>query len=101
MGVFLKPLHDRLLVRPVKSRSITAGGIVIPETAKEKPQEGEVIAVGNGTLLIDGRIKPIDVKDGERILYIKNAGIPVKVGEENLLLLRECEVLAVIADRKT
>jgi chaperonin GroES len=92
----LRPLHDRILVERVEEIEQKKGGIIIPDSAKEKPQEGKVVAVGNGKRLEDGTVVPLDVKAGDRILFGKYAGSEVKVGDDEYLILREDEVLAVI-----
>jgi len=94
--VTLRPLHDRILVSPIEATTTTAGGIIIPEAAKEKPQEAKVIAVGAGKILEDGTRREIDLKEGDHILYGKYSGVTAKLGEEEVLLLREDEVLAVV-----
>ena len=92
----LKPLGDRLIVKAVEEEETTASGIVLPDTAKEKPQRGEVIAVGDGALDDNGNRKPIDVKDGDTVLYSKYGGTEIKVEGEDLLVLRESDVLAKV-----
>ena len=92
----VRPLHDRLLVRRIEEKETVKGGIIIPDTAKEKPQEGEVIAVGNGKILENGSKVPLDVKAGDRILFGKYSGTDIKLDGEEYLILREDEVLAVI-----
>jgi chaperonin GroES len=92
----LKPLGDRLVVKPLEAEEKTAGGIVLPDTAKEKPQQGEVIAVGPGKLLDNGKVTPIDVKVGDTIYYAKYGGTEVKIGAEELVILRQDDVLAVL-----
>ncbi len=92
----LKPLGDRIIAKAVSAEETTAGGIVLPDTAKEKPQEGEVIAVGPGTQLESGKKAPMDVKVGDRIIYGKYAGTEVKVGGEEYIILRQDDVLAVL-----
>jgi chaperonin GroES len=92
-----RPLHDRVLVRRVEAEEKTKGGIIIPDTAKEKPQEGEVVAVGGGTRAEDGKITPLDVKAGDRILFGKWSGTEVKVDGEELLIMKESDILGVIA----
>lgn len=93
----LKPLHDRILVKRIESKEeVVRGGIVIPDSAKEKPQEGEVVAVGDGKVLDNGQKVPLAVKAGDRILFGKYAGTEVKLEEEEYLILREDEVLGVI-----
>jgi len=91
-----RPLHDRVLVRRVESVEKTAGGIIIPDTAKEKPQEGEVIAAGAGIKSEDGKITPLDVKAGYRILFGKWSGTEVKVDGEDLLIMKESDILGII-----
>ena len=92
----LRPLQDRLLVKRVEEETKTKGGIIIPDTAKEKPAEGEVVAVGNGKLGDDGKRVPLEVKKGDRILFGKYAGTEVKVDGEEYLIMREDDVLGVI-----
>jgi len=92
----VRPLHDRLLVRRIEEKETVKGGIIIPDTAKEKPQEGEVIAVGNGKLLENGSKVPLDVKAGDRILFGKYSGTDIRIEDQEYLILREDEVLAVI-----
>ena len=92
-----RPLHDRVLVRRVEADEKTAGGIIIPDTAKEKPQEGEVVSVGTGARSDDGTITPLDVKAGDRILFGKWSGTEVKVDGEELLIMKESDILGVIA----
>ncbi len=91
-----RPLHDRILIRRVEKEEKTSGGIIIPDTAKEKPQEGEVMAVGNGKLLEDGNLKPLDLKVGDRVLFGKYSGSEIKIDGEEHLILREDEVLGVL-----
>jgi len=91
-----RPLHDRILVRRVESEETTKGGIIIPDTAKEKPQEGEVIAVGEGAKNDNGEKQPLDVKAGDKVLFGKWAGTEVKIDDEDLLIMRESDVLGVI-----
>jgi chaperonin GroES len=92
----IRPLHDRVVVRPLVSDEKTAGGIIIPDTAKEKPSEGEIIAVGAGARGEDGRIVPLDVKKGDRILYGKWSGNEVKIDGEDLLIMKESDIMGVI-----
>jgi chaperonin GroES len=92
----LRPLHDRILVRRVKEGEAKRGGLFIPESAKEKPQEGEVAAVGDGRLLETGERSPVDVKAGDKILFGKYSGSEIKVDGEEFLILREDEILAVL-----
>jgi chaperonin GroES len=91
-----RPLHDRVLVRRIEGIEKTAGGIIIPDTAKEKPQEGEVIAAGSGIKNEDGKITPLDVKAGDRILFGKWSGTEVKVDGEDLLIMKESDILGII-----
>ena len=91
-----RPLHDRVVVRRIESEDRTKGGIIIPDTAKEKPQEGEVIAVGNGKVLENGTKVPLDVKAGDTILFGKYSGTDIKIDGQEYLILREDEVLAVV-----
>ncbi len=92
----IRPLQDRVLVKRVEEEQKTKGGIIIPDSAKEKPIEGEVMAVGNGKLLEDGQLRPLDVKAGDRILFSKYAGTEIKIEGEDHLILREEDVLGVI-----
>ncbi len=92
----VRPLHDRLLVRRIEEKETVRGGIIIPDTAKEKPQEGEVIAAGNGKVLDNGTKVPMDVKAGDKVLFGKYSGTDIKIDGEEFLILREDEVLAVI-----
>ena len=91
-----RPLHDRVLVRRIEGVEKTAGGIIIPDTAKEKPQEGEVIAAGGGAKNEDGKVTPLDVKAGDRILFGKWSGTEVKVDGEDLLIMKESDILGII-----
>jgi chaperonin GroES len=93
----VRPLHDRLLVRRIEEKETAKGGIIIPDTAKEKPQEGEVLAVGNGRILENGTKVALEVKVGNKILFGKYTGTDVKIDGEEVLILREEEVLAVLA----
>jgi chaperonin GroES len=92
----LKPLNDRVVVKRIEEEERTAGGIIIPDTAKEKPIQGEVLAVGSGKLAEDGTRRPLDVKAGDRVLFGKYAGTDIKVEGEELLIMREDDILAVI-----
>jgi chaperonin GroES len=96
----LRPLHDRILIKRVEEKETMRGGIIIPDTAKEKPQEGEVVAVGNGKKTEDGKIIPLDVKAGDRILFGKYSGSEIKIDNEEFLILREDEVLGVLESAK-
>ena len=92
----IKPLRDRLIVRRIGEEEKTKGGIIIPDSAKEKPQEGEVVAVGSGKVFDDGKVLPLEVKKGDRILFGKYSGTEVKVDGEELLMMREEDVLGII-----
>jgi chaperonin GroES len=92
----VRPLHDRLLIRRIEEKETVKGGIIIPDTAKEKPQEGEVIAVGNGKILENGTKIPLDVKVGDKILFGKYSGTDIKIDGQEFLILREDEVLAIV-----
>ena len=94
----LKPLADRIVVKPSEAEERTKSGLVLPDTAKEKPQEGKVIAVGSGRLLDEGAVKSLEVKNGDRVLYGKYAGTEVSVEGEDYLILREEDILAVVKD---
>ncbi len=91
-----RPLHDRVVIRRIEQEEKTAGGIIIPDTAKEKPQEGEIIAVGPGARGEDGTLHPLDVKPGDRVLFGKWSGTEVKVDGEELLIMKESDVMGVI-----
>ena len=91
-----RPLHDRVLIQPLEQDSKTKGGIIIPDTAKEKPLEGKVVSVGNGKVLEDGKVRPLDIKAGDTILFGKYAGTEIKIDGEDHLILREEDVLGVI-----
>ena len=91
-----RPLHDRVLVRRVEADEKTAGGIIRPETAKEKPQEGEVVSIGTGTRAENGTITPLDVKAGDKILFGKWSGTEVKVNGEDLLIMKESDILGIV-----
>jgi len=94
MGI--RPLHDRVLIKRVKEEEKTKGGIIIPDTAKEKPVEGKVVAVGNGKVTEDGKLRKLEVKAGDRILFGKYSGTEVKIDGEECLILREDDILAVV-----
>ena len=91
-----RPLHDRVVVKRIDAEEKTKGGIIIPDTAKEKPIEGEVVAVGNGKVMDDGTVKKVDVKVGDRVLFGKYSGTEVKIDGEERLILREDDILGVI-----
>lgn len=92
----LRPLQDRIIVKRVEEETKTAGGLFIPETAKEKPQRGEIVAVGNGKKTEDGKVLPLDVKVGDLVLFGKYAGTEIKVDNEDYLMMREDDILAVV-----
>jgi chaperonin GroES len=92
----LKPLNDRVVVKRIEEEEKTAGGIIIPDTAKEKPIQGEVLAVGTGKLMEDGSRRPLDLKAGDRVLFGKYAGTDIKIDGEELLIMREDDILAVV-----
>ena len=92
-----RPLHDRVLVRRIEAEEKTAGGIIIPDTAKEKPQEGEVVSVGSGARAADGKVTPLDVTAGDRILFGKWSGTEIKIDGEDLIIMKESDILGVVA----
>lgn len=92
----IRPLHDRVIVKRVEEDTVSPGGIVIPDSATEKPIEGEIIAVGNGKLLENGELRALDLKKGDKVLFGKYSGTEVKVGGEDLLVLREDDIMGVI-----
>ena len=96
MALSLKPLGDRVVVEPIEQEEVTAGGIVLPETAKEKPQQGNVLAIGPGARDEDGKYIPMDVKVGDKVLYAKYGGTEFKVDGKKLLILRESDLLAIV-----
>jgi chaperonin GroES len=91
-----RPLHDRVVVRRIEPEERTAGGIIIPDTAKEKPQQGEVIAVGPGARDESGKIQPLDVKAGDRVLFGKWSGTEVRMGGEDLLIMKESDIMGIL-----
>jgi chaperonin GroES len=91
-----RPLHDRIVVRRIEPEERTAGGIIIPDTAKEKPQQGEVIAVGPGARDEGGKIQPLDVQAGDRVLFGKWSGTEVRVGGEDLLIMKEADIMGIL-----
>ena len=91
-----RPLHDRVLVRRIEAEEKTAGGIIIPDSAKEKPAEGEIVSIGTGTRSEDGKVTPLDVKAGDRVLFGKWSGTEVKVGGEELLIMKESDILGIL-----
>jgi chaperonin GroES len=94
----LKPLGDRMVVEPIEQEETTAGGILLPETAKEKPQEGKVIAVGPGRIDDSGNRVKMEVKEGDRVLYAKYAGTEIKLEDKKVLILKESDILALVED---
>ncbi len=96
-----RPLHDRILVKRIEEKETAKGGIIIPDTAKEKPQEAEVIAVGHGKKTEEGKVVPLDVKAGDRILFGKYSGTEIKLADEEYLIIREEEVLGVLESAKS
>ena len=96
MATKFTPLHDRILVRRVEEAETTRGGIILPDTAKEKPQEGEVVSAGKGKISEEGKVRPLDVKEGDRILFGKYSGTEIKLDGEDFIIMREEEVLGII-----
>jgi chaperonin GroES len=96
----VRPLHDRVLVKRVEEKEVVKGGIIIPDTAKEKPMEGEVVAVGDGKILEDGKRVALDVKPGNRVLFGKYAGTEIKIEDQDYVIMREEEILAIIESKK-
>ena len=96
MALNIRPLYDRVVVRRIEEKETIQGGIIIPDTAKEKPQEAEVMAIGNGKRLDDGKLVPLEVKAGDRILFGKYSGSDIKIEGEEYLILREDEILGVL-----
>jgi chaperonin GroES len=92
----IRPLHDRVIVKRIKEEETTKGGIIIPDTAKEKPSEGKIIAIGKGKLLENGTLKPLDVKAGDKVLFGKYAGTEVKIDGEDHLIMREDDIIAIV-----
>lgn len=92
----LTPLADRVIIKPLEQKEVKKGGIIIPDTAKEKPQEGEVVAVGKGKITEDGKILPMEVKVGDKVLFGKYAGTEIKINDEDYLIMREEDILAII-----
>ena len=95
----VRPLHDRVLVRRLESEEKTAGGIIIPDSAKEKPMEGEIISVGSGHKSEEGKVTPLDVQTGDVVLFTKWAGTEVKVDGEELMIMKESDILAIVEDK--
>ena len=92
----LRPLHDRVLVKPLDAETKTAGGLIIPDTVQEKPQEGTVVSVGAGIKAEDGKVTPLDVKKGDTVLFGKWSGTEVKVDSETLMIMRESDIMGII-----
>ena len=99
MATKIRPLQDRIIVKRVEEEEKTKGGIIIPDTAKEKPIEGKVIAVGNGKVLEDGKVRPLDIKAGDRVLFSKYAGTEIKLDGVEHLIMREEDILGVIEEK--
>lgn len=98
--MIVRPLHDRVLIKRIEEQESIRGGIIIPDSAKEKPQEAEVVAVGSGKRLEDGKVIPLEVKEGDRILFGKYSGTEIKLEDEDYLILREDEILGIMAGAK-
>ena len=96
-----RPLHDRVVVEALEAEAKTAGGVILPDTAQEKPMEGEIVSTGNGTRTEDGKTIPLDVKSGDRILFGKFSGTEVKIDGEEMLILREADIMAIIESGKS
>ncbi|HDG68685.1 MAG TPA: co-chaperone GroES [candidate division Zixibacteria bacterium] len=92
----IKPLHDRVLVKPFEEEEVKKGGIIIPDTAKERPQQGEVVEVGEGRISDDGKVIPLKVKKGDKVLFSKYAGTEIEIDNEEYLIMRESDILAII-----
>ena len=98
MATNIKPLHDRVILKRIEEGEQVRGGIIIPDTAKEKPIEGKVIAVGNGKVLEDGKVRPLDIKAGDRVLFSKYAGTEIKIDGEELVIMKESDILGVVTE---
>lgn len=98
MSLSIKPLGNRVVVEPIEQEEVTPGGIVLPETAKEKPQKGEILSVGPGERDEDGKRIPMDVKEGDTVLFAKYAGTEIKLNNKKLLILKESDILAILVD---
>ncbi len=96
MATKFTPLHDRILIRRVEEADTTRGGIIIPDSAKDKPQEGEVVSTGKGKINEEGKVRPLDVKEGDRILFGKYSGTEIKIDGEDFIIMREEEVLGIL-----
>ena len=95
-----RPLHDRVLVRRLEGESKTAGGVIIPDTAQEKPQEGQVVSAGSGARSEDGKVTPLDVKKGDKVLFGKWSGTEVKIDGEELIIMKESDIMGIIGGKK-
>jgi chaperonin GroES len=95
-----RPLHDRVLVRRLEGETKTAGGVIIPDTAQEKPQEGEIVAIGSGARSEDGKVTPLDVKKGDKVLFGKWSGTEVKIDGEELIIMKESDIMGIISGKK-
>jgi chaperonin GroES len=96
MATTVRPLHDRVIVRRLDEETVSAGGIIIPDSAKEKPLEGEVVSAGKGKIMENGDIRPLDVKAGDKVIFSKYAGTEIKIEGEEVLMMREDDILGVI-----
>lgn len=96
MAMKVRPLHDRVVIRRMEEERTSAGGIVIPDSATEKPSRGEVIAIGTGKIMEDGKVRPLDLKVGDKVLFGKYSGTEVKIGAEDFLVMREDDIMGVI-----
>jgi len=96
----VRPLHDRVLIKRIEEKEVVKGGIIIPDTAKEKPMEGEIVAVGDGKILDDGKRMALDVKAGDRVLFGKYAGTEIKIDDQDYVIMREEELLAIVESGK-
>ena len=94
-----RPLHDRVLVRRLEGETKTAGGVIIPDTAQEKPQEGEIVAIGSGARSEDGKVTPLDVKKGDKVLFGKWSGTEVKIDGEELIIMKESDIMGIIGKK--
>ncbi len=94
----IKPLHDRVIVKRIEEEEKTAGGLYIPDAAKEKPAEGKIVAAGEGKISEEGKLRPINVKEGDRVLFSKYAGTEIKVSGEDLLIMREDDILCIVVE---
>lgn len=99
MALKLNPLADRVVVKPIQKEEMTKGGIILPDTAKEKPQEGEIIAVGPGKMNDGGKIIPMEVKVGDKVIYSKYGGTEIKIDDDEMIILRESDILAIKKDQ--